>query len=35
LPTPSSDASASGFGDVISNGNYTPRVAQFSLKLGF
>jgi hypothetical protein len=35
LADPVNDAAASGFGDVISNGNYTPRIAQFSLKLGF
>jgi hypothetical protein len=35
LADPVVDASASGFGNVISNGTYTPRIAQFSLKLGF
>lgn len=35
LADPVNDVNASGFGDVISNGSYTPRIAQFSLKLGF
>jgi hypothetical protein len=35
LADPVNDANASGFGDVISNGSYTPRIAQFSLKLRF
>lgn len=35
LADPVNDVAASGFGTVISNGNYTPRIAQFSLKLRF
>ena len=34
LADPVNDVNASGFGNVISNGSYTPRIAQFSLKLG-
>lgn len=35
LADPVNDVAASGFGNVNGNGSYTPRIAQFSLKLHF
>ncbi|WP_175529097.1 TonB-dependent receptor [Granulicella pectinivorans] len=35
LADPVNDVAASGFGNIISNGGYTPRIAQLSLKLRF
>ena len=35
LTDPVNDVSGTGFGNVIANGSYTPRIAQLSLKLRF